>query len=116
MVTVWGVYPVIVPSGIIFHWDANVGLGSLAFLIIVFRAMFFLLYIILVVLSPMEKCSSEGLILRVGVWLRGTFSESSESISGGVGGLSIAICTGCPVHLRRFRLASTFLLLLGRHV
>ena len=86
MVTAWGVYPVIVPSGIIFHWDANIGFGSLAFLIIVFRAMFFLLYVILVVLSPMEKCCSEGLILRVGVWLRGTFSESSESISVGVGG------------------------------
>ena len=73
MVTVWGEYLVIVPYGIILHWDASVGLGFLAFLMIVFRAMFFLLYTILAVWSPMEKCSSEGLILRVEVLISGRF-------------------------------------------
>ena len=34
----------------------------------------------------MEKCSSEGLIIRVGVLIIGTFCESSESTSGGVVG------------------------------
>ena len=86
MVTVCGEYPVIVLSGIIFHWDGSVGLGFLAFLMIVFRAILFLLYTILVLWSPMGKWSSEGLILRAGVLINGTYSESSESISGGVVG------------------------------
>ena len=81
---VCGEWPVIVPSGIIFHCGAKVGLGSLVFRIIVFPAAFFLLYIIFVVRSSTEKRISEGVILRGWDWERGIFSESSVSISSGV--------------------------------
>ena len=54
-------------------------LGSLVFLAIDLRATLRLLYIIFVVLSPMEKWNSEGVIL-LGDWvISGRFSESSES-------------------------------------
>ena len=65
------------------HCGAKVFLGSLVFLAMDLRATFFLLYTILVVLSPMEKCISEGDILLGELLLSGKFSESSESICGG---------------------------------
>ena len=61
-------------------WGASVFLGSLVFLAIDLRATLRLLYIIFVVLSPMEKWSSEGVILLGDLVISGWFSESSESI------------------------------------
>ena len=79
IVIVCGEQPVIVPSGIIFRCGAKVGLGSLVFRIFDFLATFFLLYIIFVVWSPMEKWSSEGVILRGCAWDGGMLCELSES-------------------------------------
>ena len=69
-----------VPSVIMFHCGASVFLGSLVFLGIDFRAKFFFFKIIFVVLSPIEKCISDGEILRGEFSLSVRFSESSESI------------------------------------
>ena len=55
-------------------------LGSLVFLAMDLRATLRLLYIILVVLSPLEKLSSESVILLGDLVTSGRFSESSESI------------------------------------
>ena len=58
------------------------------------RAIFFLLYIIFVVLSPIEKCNSEEVILRGAFLISGRFSESSESMRCGeaMGATSCLYC------------------------
>ena len=80
-VFMWGVYFVMVSSGIIFHCGFNVPRGSGTFRAIVLRATFFLLYTTVDVLSPKVISRRLGIILpRTRVWLSsGAFSESSES-------------------------------------
>ena len=100
-----------VPSGIIFHREANVFLGSFAFLSIDLRAMFLLLYII--VLSPIEKCNSDMVILRGKFLLSGRFSELSESMRWVEAMERRLFCTEYLIRRQCFRPVSTFLLGLG---
>ena len=60
IVIVCGEYPVIVPSSILFHCGASVCRGSLDFLASDFFATFLRVLMYFVVLSPSEKCNSDG--------------------------------------------------------
>ena len=104
-------FPVIVPSSMMFHCGASVCLGSLVFLASDFLAMFLRVLMYFVVLSPNVKCISDGVILRVEVemdWFlaRGTFSELSLSVLVYVNQL-VALCAiawlGCLCCLDGFR-------------